>query len=125
MNRPPIGHDGPPELQEVLDPLTGSDCRRISHEMDEPMTAFELTEATGIPLSTTYRKLERLSGASLLEEATEIREAGHHTASYGLNFEAVQTDLTDLRTVEVSISRPALSPDEQLGQLWSELCKDT
>jgi DNA-binding IclR family transcriptional regulator len=89
------------------------------------MTANEVSDVTDIPLSTTYRKLDLLTEASILEERTEIRSDGHHTTKYVLAFESVEIGLTDDREFEVSISRPARSADEQLAQLWNEVRKET
>lgn len=125
MKLPRFDREEPPELQAVVDALDDPDCRTIIRELEDPMTAQEIADATDIPLSTTYRKLDLLSGASLLEEGTEIRADGHHTTIYGVAFEAVRVALNEQRDFEVSISRPPLSPDEQLTQLWSEVRKET
>ena len=85
------------------------------------MTASEIAEAADVPLSTTYRKLDLLAEASILAETTEIREGGHHTTKYVLDFEAVRIALSEDRDFEVSIDRPARTADERLAQLWSEV----
>ncbi|MFB6296647.1 MAG: helix-turn-helix domain-containing protein [Halobacteriales archaeon] len=119
------GLDDGPELQAVLDALDDPDCREIVTHLEEPMTASEISEAADIPVSTTYRKLDLLTEASLLEETTEIREGGHHTTRYVLDFEAVRVTLSEGREFDVSIDRPARSADEQLAQLWSEVRRET
>ncbi len=78
-----------------------------------------------MPLSTTYRKLELLSNASLVDERTKIRPGGHHTTQYALDFEAVRIALDDDREFEVTIDRPPRAPDEQLAKLWSEVRRST
>ncbi len=125
MVRDPFADDAPPDLQDVLDALDDPDCRTIVRELAQPMTASEISDVTDVPLSTTYRKLELLQRASLLEEGTEIREGGHHTSRYVLDFDAVRIALDDRREFEVSITRPARTPDERLSQLWSEVRKET
>lgn len=120
-----IGADESPDLQAVLDALEDPDCRTIVKRLTDPMTANEISETTGVPLSTTYRKLDLLTEASILEERTEIREGGHHTTKYVLDFEAVRIGLAEDRDFEVSITRPARSADEQLSELWSEVRKET
>jgi DNA-binding transcriptional ArsR family regulator len=114
-----------PDLQPVLDALEDPDCRTILKRLTEPMTASEISEATDVPLSTTYRKLDLLTAASILEEHTQIRQGGHHTTTYVPDFEAVRIALSEEREFEVSIARPARTADEQLSQLWSELRKET
>ncbi len=89
------------------------------------MTASEVSETCGLPSSTTYRKLERLEEASLIEERTEIRADGHHTARYAPVFEAVCIGLDDDCNFEVEVERPTRTPDERLSELWAEIRKET
>jgi DNA-binding transcriptional ArsR family regulator len=119
------GAEDPPELQTVLDALDDPDCRTIVRRLTEPMTASDVSEMTDVPLSTTYRKLDLLTEASILEERTEIREGGHHTTNYVLDFESIRIALSDDREFEVSITRPPRTADERLSQLWSEVRKET
>jgi len=125
MVRDPLGGEDPAELQTVLDALNDSDCRRIVRQLDEPMTASEISTECDIPTSTTYRKLERLTDASILTEQTAIRTDGHHTSEYTLAFEEVKVFLDEQRQFEVSISRPTQSAEEQLAGLWAEVRKET
>jgi DNA-binding transcriptional ArsR family regulator len=120
-----LGAEDSPDLQAVLDALEDPDCRTIVKRLTEPMTASEISEATDVPLSTTYRKLDLLTEASILAERTEIREGGHHTTRYVLDFESVRIALGENREFEVSITRPARTADERLSQLWSEVRKET
>ena len=119
------GDENVPDLQSVLDALDDPDCRTIVERLTEPMTANEVSEAADVPLSTTYRKLDLLTEASILKERTEIREGGHHTTKYVLDFEAVQIALSEDQEFEVSFTRPARSADERLSKLWSEVRKET
>lgn len=125
MVRDPFAEEAEPDLQAVLDALDDESCRSIIQEVQGAMTANEVSEATEIPLSTTYRKLELLTEASILEERTEIRSDGHHTTKYVLVFDAVEIRLREDREFEVEMSRPARSADEQLAQLWNEVRKET
>ncbi|WP_134671450.1 winged helix-turn-helix domain-containing protein [Halorussus marinus] len=125
MVRDPVGAEEDPDLQAVLDALDDPDCRAIVKQLDEPMTASELAEATDIPLSTVYRKLDLLSDASLLRELTEVRSDGHHTTRYDLDFEDVTLAVTDAREFDVTVSRPSRSAEERLADMWSEVRKQT
>ncbi|WP_158059428.1 winged helix-turn-helix domain-containing protein [Halorussus halophilus] len=125
MVRDPAGTANAPDLQAVLDALDDPDCRAIVRQLDEPMTASELSDATDVPLSTVYRKLDLLSDASLVTELTEVRSDGHHTTRYGLDFEEVSVELTEERTLSVAIERPPESTDERLADMWSEVRKET
>lgn len=109
--------------QVVLDALQDSDCREIVEGIAEPMTAKEVAELTDIPLSTTYRKLDRLTEATIVEEQTEIRPDGHHASVYCIDFETVVISRED-GSLTVEISRPT-SPEERLAGIWSEVRNET
>jgi len=125
MVRDPLSGDDPPDLQSVLDALDDPDCRTIIQHLDEPMTASEVSEECDIPMSTTYRKLDLLTEASLLAEGTEIRPDGHHATRYRLDFETVEIGLTDDQKLDVSLGRPTRAADERLASLWGEVRKET
>jgi DNA-binding transcriptional ArsR family regulator len=113
-----------PDLQVVLDALDDPACRDIISALREPLTASDLSERLDLPLSTTYRKLERLTEASLLDEDLEIRPDGRHTRRYRVDFEAVDIALNDLQEFEVSVERPARTPEDRLATLWAEVRKE-
>lgn len=125
MVRDPFEEQGAPDLQDVLDALDDPVCRTIVQHLDEPMTAQEISEHADVPQSTTYRKLDLLSEASIVEERTEIRSDGHHTTRYLVAFEEVRILLNEDKEFDVSITRPARTADEQLARLWSEVRKET
>lgn len=125
MVRDPLGSEDGPDLEPVLAALDDPDCRRIVRQLDEPMTASQISTACDIPSSTAYRKLDRLTDASILNEQTTIRTDGHHTSEYVLAFEEVTVFLDDRREFEVSISRPTTSADQQLAGIWAEVRKET
>jgi predicted transcriptional regulator len=115
-----------PDLQPVLDALDDPDCRTILATLDEPMTAQEVSESCDVPLSTTYRKLELLSDATLVEESTEIRADGQHATIYRTAFEAVAVALDETdRTFDIDIQRIERSPEERLADMWTEVRKET
>ncbi|MXR20439.1 helix-turn-helix domain-containing protein [Halobacterium sp. PCN9] len=125
MMRAPLGTDDTPDLQDVLNALDDEGCRRIIEALDEPMTAKELSEKCDIPLSTTYRKLELLTDAALLEERAVLQPDGHHTTEYDLVFEEVIIQLDGNRNLDAGITRPSASTDERLETLWAEVSKET
>jgi len=125
MVREPLADDAPPELTTVLDALDDEDCRKIVSVLSEPMTASKISEESGVPLSTTYRKLELLTDASLLHEGVEVRSDGQHASRYAVDFEAVVIGLDESRQFEVEIDHRARSPDQRLENLWSEVRKET
>jgi hypothetical protein len=118
--------DGEPdELQAVLDALDDPDARSIVRGLEEPMTASEISDRCEIPLSTTYRKLDLLTDASLLAEGTAIRADGHHATTYEVAFDAVRVLLTEGREFEVEIEGDDRSPDERLADIWSKVRSET
>ena len=67
----------------LFDVLGDEDCRAILLATgDEALSASELSEACDLPLSTTYRKLDRLTDAGLLVEGIRLRRSGKHTSEY-------------------------------------------
>lgn len=89
------------------------------------MTASEISECCDIPLSTTYRKLDLLTDASLLTEGTVIRSDGHHTTTYEVSFEEVRIILTEERTLDVDVSPMEQAPEERLADIWSSVRRET
>ncbi|WP_248516964.1 winged helix-turn-helix domain-containing protein [Salinarchaeum laminariae] len=124
MVRDPFEEAETPELAALLDALSDPDCRELISAIDSPMTAAELSDVCDIPQSTTYRKLDQLSEATLLEELTEIRSDGRHTTRYAIAFENVDVGLDETRSFTVEITRPTRTADERLARMWSEVQKE-
>ena len=73
--------DGTGDL--LFEALGDEDCRTILRATGgDAMSANELSAACDLPLSTTYRKLERLTDAGLLAEGIRLRRSGKHTSEY-------------------------------------------
>ncbi|KDS91671.1 IclR family transcriptional regulator [Halorubrum saccharovorum] len=131
MVRDPPGEEDPPSVDDVLDALADDDARRIVSALSEPKTASDISEECDIPLSTTYRKLELLTEASLLSESTDIRRDGQHTTRYSVSFETVTVSLDEAdseendREFDIEFTRPERTRDERLADLWSELREET
>ena len=125
MVRDPFADEDGPDLQTVLEAITDPDCREIVSVLSEPMTAEEISDAADIPLSTTYRKLDRLTEASLLEEGVEIRSDGQHASRYVVSFDEVVIGLSEDREFGVDVSYEPQTADERLANLWSEVRKET
>ncbi|WP_336022996.1 helix-turn-helix domain-containing protein [Halobellus salinisoli] len=113
------------DLRTVLDALDDADARAIIRALEEPQTASELSERTDIPLSTTYRKLDLLTEAELLEEGTEIRSDGHHTTTYAVAFEEVRIAITESRELDVQIAHVDKGPEERLADIWTAVREET
>ncbi|MFB6252928.1 MAG: helix-turn-helix domain-containing protein [Halobellus sp.] len=113
------------DFQSVLDALDDADGRAIIRELDEPRTASELSDVCDIPLSTTYRKLDLLTEADLLEEGTEIRSDGHHTTTYAVAFEEVRIALTESRNLDVEVVKTDQEPEDRLADIWTAVREET
>ncbi|WP_410765236.1 helix-turn-helix domain-containing protein [Haloferax sp. DFSO60] len=113
------------QLAAVLDALDDTDARAIITGLEEPMTASEISDVCGIPLSTTYRKLDLLTDAALLREGTQIRADGHHATTYEIAFDQVRIALTEDRSFVVDIERPERAPEERLADIWSAVRRET
>ncbi|ELY98214.1 winged helix-turn-helix domain-containing protein [Natrialba asiatica] len=111
MVRDPIGSESMPSAAEICAALDDPDCREIIRNLEEPMTASELTARCEIPQSTLYRKLELLTESTLLEETTEIRRDGHHASKYAVAFDEITLGLDEDRSLSVQIDRPAQTAD--------------
>lgn len=115
-----LDHEPEPEIDEVLDALDDETCRRIVEELTEPMTASEVAEACAVPLSTTYRKLDRLAEASLVTTGTNLRIDGHHTTRYRTDFQSVVVAFQEERRLGIEVARPE-EPTARLETLWAEI----
>lgn len=108
-----------PALDDVLETVADRDARALIRQMERPRTAAELSEASDVPLSTTYRKIDRLADATLIDEIIEIRDDGRHTSRYYPDFVSIEISLAEDYTMHLQITRPARTPDERLEDLWA------
>lgn len=114
-----------PDLDDVFQALEDQTCREIITELDEPKTVAEIAQTCDVPLSTTYRKVERLDEASLITQRTEIRREGHHRVRYRVNFATIVVLLSQNQSLDLEIKRPRSDPEAGLVTLWSELRRET
>ncbi|WP_255198725.1 ArsR/SmtB family transcription factor [Halorarius litoreus] len=78
-----VGRSTRLDADSVLSAFNDDECRHILAAIaSEPLTAAELHERHGLPLSTAYRKLERLADAGLVEGSLRLSRTGHHTTEY-------------------------------------------
>lgn len=107
--------DDTPAFECVIGALDDGACREIIAALEEPMTVHEIAETTDRPLSTTYRKLDRLTEAGLVEETTGVRQGRHRKSRYVANLDRISIDLDDDNELRVEIDR---APN--LG-LWADI----
>lgn len=106
--------DDAPEIEAVTAALEDAACREIVSALEEPKTAEEIAEETELPLSTTYRKLDRLVDATLIAETVGGPREPHQQARFVVDFERIAIDLSDDRRLRVRIER---ATDRVLG-IW-------
>ncbi|MCD2201529.1 helix-turn-helix domain-containing protein [Halobacterium sp. KA-4] len=120
MVRDSASSEDSPSLRDILDALDDADCRAILRETAEPMTANELMDVCDIPKSTVYRKLDRLSDASLVREQDTINPGGGRTTTYERDFDDVMISMDD-DGFSVTVERPPRNADERLEDIWSKM----
>ncbi len=89
--------------EEVLELLGDEYSRRILKALaEESMSAQELRETTGITKVTTYRRLERLEDAGLVQSVIVPDRNGHHHSKFSVvysqlcfEFEAGRIELVE------------------------------
>jgi DNA-binding transcriptional ArsR family regulator len=81
--------------EELLEALADSTSRRILALLsDRVMTAPEVADATDVPLSTVYRKVDRLAETPLLEATYRIGTSGRQPRQYHCPITQVTVDVT-------------------------------
>lgn len=81
-------------VDDLLTALEDAGCRAILDATgDEALSARELSERCDLPLSTTYRKLDRLTRVGLLSERTRLRPSGRHASEYARRVASVRVSL--------------------------------
>lgn len=81
----PTVDDQSPTVNEsaLLTALQDDACRDIVQAVEEePLSASEIAEACDLPLSTTYRKVDTLTDAALLDERLRVSTSGSHEREY-------------------------------------------
>lgn len=81
--------------------LLGDDyARRILACSDQPKTATEIANECGLPTSTTYRKVDQLQDAGLLEESLRPSVEGKHATEYRRVIDRISVSFPGGVTVE-------------------------
>ncbi|GAB6877920.1 helix-turn-helix domain-containing protein [Halorubrum gandharaense] len=129
------GTDPAPDPEVVFAALDDPACRDIVVALDEPMTAKEVSDRADVPLSTAYKKLDRLESASMLEEHTQIDAGGHHRSQYVVAFDRLLVGLEEeeeeeatadeRRSFDVVVERSIPEPDDRLVEMWSAVRRET
>jgi hypothetical protein len=89
----------------VLACLADDDCRTILRATHTARTAPEISECCDIPLSTVYRKVDRLTELSLLETRIRIDSSGRHPTQYQRGIDGLLVQLGPHDDLSVSVYR--------------------
>ncbi|RQH00399.1 winged helix-turn-helix domain-containing protein [Natrarchaeobius oligotrophus] len=108
------------DLERIVGALDDEGCREIVSALEEPMTVDEIAETVDRPLSTCYRKLDRLTEAGLVDEATGVRNGSHSKSRYVTNFERIAIELDENRELRARVDRVK----NHVLQLWSEVRRE-
>jgi DNA-binding transcriptional ArsR family regulator len=117
--------DGTADVDLVLSVLDDEGSRQLLLAADQHRSAQELADLTGIPNSTVYRKLDRLSEAGLVDEQTMLRTDGKHTTTYRTDFEAIRIAHGGFERFRAEVERAQEEPSERLADLWSQVREET
>jgi DNA-binding transcriptional ArsR family regulator len=109
------------EVQAVLDALADSECRAILDQLGTPRSAQDVAEQCDIPQTSAYRKLEALSEADLVSEATEVRADGHHHRTYERDVSGVLVVRSEESGFDVEFVDGSTGADRRLAQFWSRM----
>ena len=108
--------DPGPGLSTIVAALDDDGCRRIVSVLEEPLTVDEIADLADLPLSSTYKKLDRLADAGLVEETVGVQQGRHRKSRYVATFDRIAIGLEDDRTFRVDVSQSA--PDSL--DIWSD-----
>ena len=77
---------------DLLEIVSDKYCRSILNAiMDKPKSAVELTRECKIPISTVYRRIQRLHDAKMLNTSGQISEEGKKFFLYKSKIKEIQT----------------------------------
>lgn len=116
--RPHVSYQEPTDIREVLSQaevnailtaLEDEYCRTILESMSGSFsTAQQVSERCDMPISTTYRKLNKLVEVGLVDTSIRLRRSGHHTKEFAKGFQAltVRMDGPEGMFIEIDTRSP-------------------
>ena len=97
--------DETPGLERVVGVLDDAACREIIAVLEAPKTVSDIADAADLPLSTTYRKLDRLTEAGLVEETVGVRQGRHTKSRYVATFDRIGICLDEERAFRIDVDQ--------------------
>ncbi|WP_115863527.1 ArsR/SmtB family transcription factor [Halorussus litoreus] len=108
------------EAVELLRVLGNKYNAEILRATGEPKSAQELSDELEIPIATSYRRIEELADAGLLElSGREFSDEGRRTKVYRRNVDALDVSFDD-GAIDVAVDE---RPEEEnsLADVWRDL----
>jgi len=104
--------------QGILEIISDKYCRAILiATMEKPKSATEITADTGIPISTTYRRLQTLHDNKLVRISGSINEDGKKYFLYKSKVKAISTNFNgDLIEIEIVPNKSGQSWENHVSQ---------
>jgi predicted ArsR family transcriptional regulator len=108
------------EAVELLRVLGNKYNAEILRATNEPKSAQELSDKLEIPIATSYRRIEELTEADLLElSGREFSDEGRRTKVYRRNVNSLEI-VFDEENIDVAMDdRPDV--DNSLADVWRDL----
>lgn len=108
------------EAVELLRVLGNKYNAEILRATSEPKSAQELSDELGIPIATSYRRIEELTEIDLLElSGREFSDEGRRTKVYRRNVDALEIEFDD-ESIDVTVD-DRLDVDNSLADVWQDL----
>ena len=105
---------------DLLQTLGNKYSAEILDATDEPRSAQELSDELEIPIATSYRRIEELTEADLLElSGREFSDEGRRTKVYRRNVDSLEIAFSK-ENIDVTVDdRPDV--DNSLADVWRDL----
>ncbi|WP_435174411.1 ArsR/SmtB family transcription factor [Halorussus sp. AFM4] len=108
------------EAVELLRVLGNKYNAEILRATSEAKSAQELSDELEIPIATSYRRIEELTEADLLElSGREFSDEGRRTKVYRRNVDALEISFEDEAIDVATEDRPDV--DNSLADVWRDL----
>ena len=108
------------EAVELLRVLGNKYNAEILRATSEPKSAQELSDELEIPIATSYRRIEELTEAELLElSGREFSDEGRRTKVYRRNVNALEITFDDGAIGVATDDRPEV--ENSLADVWRDL----
>lgn len=111
------------DVEEVLQVLGNKYNAEILGATGKPRSVQELSDELDIPIATSYRRVDELTGIDLLElSGRELSEEGRRTKMYRRTVDKIRVNF-DGEDVEISVEEHS-KVENSLVEVWTHLKED-